>query len=379
MDSDNNTLAPYHGSEPFIFVSYSHRNAGLASEIIHRMMNAGFRVWYDEGLIPGREWDDNIARIIMASSYFVALVSREYLASSNCKDELNFARDKNKPILLIYLDDSQLPAGMELRLGRLFAVHRSQYSSEKAFYAKVFSAEGLARCNRRYVPSASRPAASGRTASSSPTASSSRSSSSSSAAAKEDRVRGGSDKARVTPEPASSGSGLQVFGVILLLVLLAGAAILLYHLFGSGSSLPAVPPTPPMQTVVPSASTEAELDIEATPTPTPEASAAVPTPETVLTPDTVPTPTMTPVPTLPPTFEPTPPPTLPPMPTPTPYIPPEEVTTPTPDPTVIPEVDPGSTGELQIVDPTPTQEPENYVILVPDASTGEALTVTTSP
>ena len=32
---------------------------------------------------------------------------------SNCKDELNYARDKNKPILLIYMDEVSLPAGME--------------------------------------------------------------------------------------------------------------------------------------------------------------------------------------------------------------------------------------------------------------------------
>ena len=149
------SLASYHGSEPYIFISYSHRNMDRASAIIRSMNRAGYRVWYDEGLIPGREWDENIARIIMGCGYFVALITHEYLASSNCKDELNYARDKNKPILLIYLDEVALPAGMELRLGRLFAVHCSQYSNVEDFYLKVFSADGLARCNRRAVPGSS--------------------------------------------------------------------------------------------------------------------------------------------------------------------------------------------------------------------------------
>ena len=121
MVFEDKSLAPYHGREPFIFISYSHRNSDQAAEIISTLNRAGFRVWYDEGLIPGREWDENIARIIMGCSYFIALLTEEYLASSNCKDELNYARDKNKPIVLIYLDEVTLPAGMELRLGRLFA------------------------------------------------------------------------------------------------------------------------------------------------------------------------------------------------------------------------------------------------------------------
>ena len=36
----------------------------------------------------------------MLRSYFIAFVSSEYLASSNCMDELNFARDENKKLLL---------------------------------------------------------------------------------------------------------------------------------------------------------------------------------------------------------------------------------------------------------------------------------------
>ena len=129
MVYQDSSLTPYYGSEPYIFISYSHRNADRASAIIRSLNRAGYRVWYDEGLIPGREWDENIARIIMGCDYFIALITHEYLASSNCKDELNYARDKNKPILLIYLDEVALPAGMELRLGRLFAVHCNQYAT----------------------------------------------------------------------------------------------------------------------------------------------------------------------------------------------------------------------------------------------------------
>ena len=111
MRFDDRALAPYQGKEPYIFLSYSHLDGEHAAELIRGMNENGFRVWYDEGLVPGKEWDENIARTIMHCSYFVALMSKNYLESANCRDELNFARDKKLPLLLIYLENIELPAG----------------------------------------------------------------------------------------------------------------------------------------------------------------------------------------------------------------------------------------------------------------------------
>ena len=143
---EDRSLAPYQGSEPYIFLSYSHRDAEPAAEVIRDMNGHGFRIWYDEGLVPGKEWDENIAHAIMGCSYFVALISQNYLNSTNCRDELNFARDKMLPLLLIYLEDVELPAGMEMRLGRMLAIHRHKYSRAETFYAKVRSADGISVC-----------------------------------------------------------------------------------------------------------------------------------------------------------------------------------------------------------------------------------------
>ena len=146
MIFEDRSLAPYQGTEAYIFLSYSHRDAEQAAEVIRNMNADGFRVWYDEGLVPGKEWDENIARAIMGCSYFVALVSQNYLDSANCRDELNYARDKKLPLLLIYLEDVQLPAGMEMRLGRMLAIHRHKYIRPELFYAKVRTADGISAC-----------------------------------------------------------------------------------------------------------------------------------------------------------------------------------------------------------------------------------------
>ena len=285
-------LAAYHGSEPYIFISYSHRNADRANAVIRSLNRSGYRVWYDEGLIPGREWDENIARIIMRCGYFIALITREYLASSNCRDELNYARDKNKPILLIYLDEVELPAGMELRLGRLFAVHISQYPVTEDFYRKVFSADGLDRCCWRAVPavsgtvSAARSSSASRSSSGSQSPSGSRSvsasrgasPSSSGRAVQSRRSREAPANPRAEAEPHSSGSVGKVLGALLIIALLLGGAYLLYYYSADpGTLAPSAPPPPPMdapESAVPTVSAEAELDIEVTPTPTPETSPA---------------------------------------------------------------------------------------------------------
>ena len=66
MVFEDKSLAPYHGREPFIFISYSHRNSDQAAEIISTLNRAGFRVWYDEGLIPSLFSRKNISLLPIA-------------------------------------------------------------------------------------------------------------------------------------------------------------------------------------------------------------------------------------------------------------------------------------------------------------------------
>lgn len=139
-------VVPYEGKEPFIFVSYAHKNKDDALSLVAHLQKDGYRVWYDEGIHPGSEWDDYIAQYVAECSLFLALLSDEYLASSNCRDELNYARNKEKNRVLIYLKDIDLPAGMELRLSRLQNIHKSNYVDENIFYDKLYTSSGIENC-----------------------------------------------------------------------------------------------------------------------------------------------------------------------------------------------------------------------------------------
>ena len=75
----------------------------------------------------------------------IAFLSDNYFRSTNCRDELAFARDLGKPLLLIYLRENALPPGMQLRLNRIQAIHWYSYKDPEEFYEKAASAAGIDR------------------------------------------------------------------------------------------------------------------------------------------------------------------------------------------------------------------------------------------
>ena len=136
----------YEGKEPYIFISYSHKDETCVWKIIETMNESGFRIWYDDGVHPGTEWDKIIADHIINASYFISFISENYLRSDNCKDELNFARDKHIKRLLCYLEKVELPTEMEMRLGRLQNIGWYQFDHKEYFFEKLFTSEGIAVC-----------------------------------------------------------------------------------------------------------------------------------------------------------------------------------------------------------------------------------------
>lgn len=132
----------YTGTSPFIFVSYAHKNTEIVEPIIRKLQKEGYHVWYDTNIELGSSWDEDIASHVEDCHLFIAMISKEYLESDNCKDELNFARDENKKMLLIYLDDSTLSGGMRMRLGRLQALFKNTMD-DKEFYERLYTVEGI--------------------------------------------------------------------------------------------------------------------------------------------------------------------------------------------------------------------------------------------
>lgn len=133
----------YKGDEPYIFVSYAHRDDVQVWPILDRMQRDGYRVWYDEGIDPGAEWPDTIAAHVEQCGFFIAFLSEGYLDSDNCKDELNFARELGKERLMIHLSPVELPVGMRMQLSRYQAIHWYSYEDQTRAFAKLYETKGL--------------------------------------------------------------------------------------------------------------------------------------------------------------------------------------------------------------------------------------------
>ena len=141
----------YMGDQPYIFVSYSHKDCERVWPIILKLQAEGFRIWYDDGISPGTEWDANIATHIRKCAFFAAFISRNYLESENCKDELSFVRELGKNRVLIYLEEVVLPDELQMRLGRLQAIYWNRDGEKKA-YKKFMQSPGVNVCKEPVVP-----------------------------------------------------------------------------------------------------------------------------------------------------------------------------------------------------------------------------------
>ncbi len=134
----NNTLFPpfeaYQGDEPYVFISYAHRDNQVVFQEIKRLHDAGYRIWYDEGIDPGNEWPDEIAAAIEKCGFFIVYISSHAVNSKNVRNEINFALNKNKAFVAVHLKEKALPLGLELRMGDIQAVMKYRMSEE--FYYK---------------------------------------------------------------------------------------------------------------------------------------------------------------------------------------------------------------------------------------------------
>lgn len=102
-------IPAYEGREPYIFVSYAHRNSEKVMPIIEALYYEKYRVWYDEGIAPGSEWPKNIEDHLRAAAAVLVFVSEESLLSPNCENEVVHAGVESRPVFQFTLGDKVHP------------------------------------------------------------------------------------------------------------------------------------------------------------------------------------------------------------------------------------------------------------------------------
>jgi len=120
----------YSGDDPYVFVSYSHKDGRLVFPEIQYLHDQGYRIWYDEGIDPGNEWPNEVANALANATMVLVFISPNAVKSRNVRNEINFALNNQIPFIAIHIKKTNLPPGLELRMGDIQAVMKYRMSED---------------------------------------------------------------------------------------------------------------------------------------------------------------------------------------------------------------------------------------------------------
>ena len=120
----------YSGTDPFIFVSYAHKDAAAVFPELQRLRDAGYRIWFDEGIDPGNEWPEEIASALGRAAKFLVFLSPAAVASRNVRNEMYHALQIEKDFLAVHLSDTKLPPGLQLSISAIQAILKHRMSPQ---------------------------------------------------------------------------------------------------------------------------------------------------------------------------------------------------------------------------------------------------------
>lgn len=140
------SFEPYEGSESYIFVSYSHKDDLRVAPILDRMVQEGFRIWYDEGIEWGSEWPDSVATHLKNSAICIAFHSETSILSTNCRQEIRYALKSDKTVFSIYLEEVELSDGMDMQLSSIQSTYPFRYDDKEKFFLRLLSMPILQVC-----------------------------------------------------------------------------------------------------------------------------------------------------------------------------------------------------------------------------------------
>lgn len=106
----------YTGNEPYLFVSYSHRDTPKVYPILDALHDKKYRIWYDESCENGNDFRDELRHRIENAEAVILFVSESSMASPFCGMEIIVARENGKRLYPIYLDEVAVPPAFEILL-----------------------------------------------------------------------------------------------------------------------------------------------------------------------------------------------------------------------------------------------------------------------
>ena len=92
--------------DPYIFISYSHKDRDTVLNSIKPLYESGWKIWYDEGLTIGDRYDETLDIHIRNCAAFLLYVTKNSLDSPYIRNnEIPWALDAGRPIIKCIVDD----------------------------------------------------------------------------------------------------------------------------------------------------------------------------------------------------------------------------------------------------------------------------------
>merc|ERR1712226_5615 len=106
--------------ETYIMLSYNWESKEVVKSLITTIRQSGFEVWVDDEQMLGYgDINDGMADAVENCKLMVAVVSEKYKLSKNCRRELEYADNKNKPFVIVKKDAGYEPNGwLGLMMGK---------------------------------------------------------------------------------------------------------------------------------------------------------------------------------------------------------------------------------------------------------------------
>lgn len=137
LNNRNYVELPYTGREPYAFVSYKHEDKEQVYPILYMLQRNGIRIWYDDGIEGGQNWQLIISQKMENSSLFLLFSSKLSVKSENVLDEVFVAfHTLNKKFVTIRLDNATFDHIIEARINR----HQTINVDDLRFESKIVRA-----------------------------------------------------------------------------------------------------------------------------------------------------------------------------------------------------------------------------------------------
>ena len=137
------------------FISYNSEDADRVAPIVRELHESGVPMWYDQGLIPGYEWEYQIAKQIEKCSCVILFATKKLFQreKSYVRTEYDIARGRhNKTVIVAMLDNIQSKDVDDHNIGWWYEINRL-HGIANADAKKIMAAIGFT--NKSGAPASS--------------------------------------------------------------------------------------------------------------------------------------------------------------------------------------------------------------------------------